>query len=122
MAGGSLLLIPMACALFGIGGDVAMQVVGVGFIIGVIQDSCETALNSASDALFTATAEYRLRRKQGIPFEMGKYATVPERELLEDALADGNPMPAEAAADGNPVPVATAASNAKDADKPATRE
>ena len=122
VAGGSLLLLPMACALFGIGGDVAMQVVGVGFIIGVIQDSCETALNSASDALFTATAEYRLRRKQGIPFEMGKYATVPERELLEDALADGNPMPAEAADDGNPALAGTAASNAKDADKPATRE
>ena len=45
-----------------------MQVVGIGFIIGVIQDSCETALNSSTDALFTATAEYAERRKQGIPY------------------------------------------------------
>ncbi len=65
VAGGSLLLIPLACSLFGIGNDVAMQVVGIGFIIGVIQDSCETALNSSSDVLFTATAEYREWRKQG---------------------------------------------------------
>ena len=57
VAGGSLLLIPVACSLFGISNDVAMQVVGVGFIIGVIQDSCETALNSSTDALFTAVAE-----------------------------------------------------------------
>lgn len=59
VAGGSLLLIPLACSLFGISNDVAMQVVGVGFIIGVLQDSCETALNSSSDVLFTATAEMR---------------------------------------------------------------
>ncbi len=65
VAGGSLLLIPMACSLFGIPTDIAMQVVGVGFIIGVIQDSCETALNSSSDALFTATAEYRNWKKEG---------------------------------------------------------
>lgn len=65
VAGGSLLLIPLACSLFGIANDVAMQVVGVGFIIGVIQDSCETALNSSSDALFTATAEFRNWRKEG---------------------------------------------------------
>lgn len=57
VAGGSLLLIPLACSLFGIPNDIAMQVVGVGFIIGVLQDSCETALNSSSDVLFTATAE-----------------------------------------------------------------
>ena len=63
VAGGSLLLIPLACSLFGISNDVAMQVVGIGFIIGVIQDSCETALNSSSDVLFTASAEYYLRRK-----------------------------------------------------------
>ena len=56
VAGGSLLLVPLACALFGIGNDIAMQVVGVGFIIGVIQDSVETAVNSASDVLFTAVA------------------------------------------------------------------
>ena len=65
VAGGSLLLIPMACSLFGISNDVAMQVVGVGFIIGVIQDSVETALNSAGDVEFAATAEYHQWRKQG---------------------------------------------------------
>ena len=65
VAGGSLLLIPMACSLFGISNDVAMQVVGVGFIIGVIQDSVETAINSSSDALFTAAAEFRQWRKAG---------------------------------------------------------
>ncbi len=65
VAGGSLLLIPMACSLFGISNDIAMQVVGVGFIIGVIQDSMETALNSSTDALFTAAAEFRSWRKQG---------------------------------------------------------
>ena len=65
VAGGSLLLIPMACSLFGISNDVAMQVVGVGFIIGVIQDSVETCLNSASDVEFAATAEYHAWLKQG---------------------------------------------------------
>lgn len=65
VAGGSLLLIPMACSLFGIPGDVAMQVVSVGFIIGVIQDSFETAINSSGDVLFAATAEFREWRKQG---------------------------------------------------------
>lgn len=61
VAGGSLLLIPMACSLFGISNDIAMQVVGVGFIIGVLQDSTETALNSSTDILFTAAADFRLR-------------------------------------------------------------
>lgn len=65
VAGGSLLLIPMACSLFGISNDVAMQVVAVGFIIGVVQDSVETALNSSGDAIFTAAAELYERRKQG---------------------------------------------------------
>ena len=65
VAGGSLLLIPMACSLFGISNDVAMQVVGVGFIIGVLQDSLETALNSAGDVEFAATAEYMQMRKEG---------------------------------------------------------
>lgn len=65
VAGGSLLLIPMACSLFGISNDIAMQVVGVGFIIGVIQDSVETAINSSSDALFTAVAEFKQWRKNG---------------------------------------------------------
>lgn len=65
VAGGSLLLIPLACSLFGISNDIAMQVVGVGFIIGVIQDSMETALNSSTDALFTAAVEFRSWRKEG---------------------------------------------------------
>ncbi len=65
VAGGSLLLIPLACSLFGIPNDVAMQVVGVGFVIGVIQDSCETALNSSTDVLFTASAEFAQWRKEG---------------------------------------------------------
>ena len=67
VAGGSLLLIPMACSLFGISNDIAMQVVGVGFIIGVVQDSVETALNSAGDVEFAATAEYHQWRKEGKP-------------------------------------------------------
>lgn len=65
VAGGSLLLIPMACSLFGISGDVAMQVVAVGFIIGVVQDSVETALNSSGDAMFTIASEMRERMKRG---------------------------------------------------------
>lgn len=65
VAGGSLLLIPLACSLFGIPNDVAMQVVGVGFIIGVLQDSFETALNSSTDVLFTATAEFKKWREKG---------------------------------------------------------
>ena len=65
VAGGSLLLIPMACSFFGIGNDIAMQAVAVGFIIGVVQDSVETALNSSGDVFFTATAEYYERMKQG---------------------------------------------------------
>lgn len=64
VAGGSLLLIPLASSLFGIPNDIAMQVVGVGFVIGVLQDSCETALNSSSDVLFTATAELAKKRKE----------------------------------------------------------
>lgn len=64
IAGGSLLLIPVACSLFGISNDLAMQVVGVGFVIGVVQDSCETALNSSTDVLFTAVAEYASARKK----------------------------------------------------------
>jgi len=69
VAGGSLLLIPLACSLFGISNDIAMQVVGVGFIIGVVQDSCETGLNSSTDALFTAAAEFRQWKKQGKPIK-----------------------------------------------------
>jgi len=65
VAGGSLLLIPVACSSFGISSDISMQVVGIGFIIGVLQDSCETALNSSSDVLFTATAELSKRADEG---------------------------------------------------------
>jgi serine/threonine transporter len=65
VAGGSLLLIPMACALFGIPSDIAWAVVGIGFIIGVVQDSCETGLNSSTDALFTAAAEFHDRKAAG---------------------------------------------------------
>lgn len=70
VAGGSLLLIPMACSLFGISGDVAMQVVAVGFIIGVVQDSVETALNSSGDAMFTIASEMRERMKRGEKVEL----------------------------------------------------
>ena len=65
VAGGSLLLIPLACSLFGISNDVAMQVVAVGFIIGVVQDSCETALNSSTDVLLTAAADIGRQRSNG---------------------------------------------------------
>jgi serine/threonine transporter len=65
VAGGSLLLIPMACSLFGISNDIAMQAVAVGFIIGVVQDSVETALNSSGDVMFAATAEFHDRMKRG---------------------------------------------------------
>ncbi len=63
VAGGSLLLIPLASSLFGIPNDIAMQIVAVGFVIGVVQDSCETALNSSSDVVFTAAAEYMKEKK-----------------------------------------------------------
>lgn len=63
VAGGSLLLIPMACSLLGVSQDVAMQMVSIGFIIGIVQDSLETALNSSSDVLITATAEYMQKNK-----------------------------------------------------------
>nr|AWI66799.1 Serine/threonine transporter SstT [Piromyces sp.] len=73
VAGGSLLLIPMACSLFGVSADVAMQVVGVGFIIGVIQDSLETALNSSGDVIFASTAEYYQwkKEKKSLPTFLG---------------------------------------------------
>ena len=66
VAGGSLLLVPMACSFFNISNDVAMQAVAIGFIIGVIQDSVETALNSSGDVFFTATAEYYDRMNRGV--------------------------------------------------------
>ena len=66
VAGGSLLLVPLACSLFGIPNDIAMQVAGAGYIVGVIQDSCETAINSSTDVLYTAVAELYQKRKEGI--------------------------------------------------------
>ncbi|UJF24266.1 serine/threonine transporter SstT [Suttonella sp. R2A3] len=63
--GGSLLLIPMACSLFGIDDGIAAQVVGIGFIIGVVQDSAETGLNSSTDVLFTAAADLSAQKKAG---------------------------------------------------------
>lgn len=74
VAGGSILLVPLAASLFGIQNDIAMQVVGVGFIVGVLQDSCETALNSSTDALFTATAEFAKWRKEGKKIDIDKVA------------------------------------------------
>lgn len=76
VAGGSLLLIPLACSLFGIPNEVAMQVVGVGFVIGVIQDSVETGLNSSTDALFTAVAEFAEWRKIGKKIVINKNTNI----------------------------------------------
>ena len=85
VAGGSLLLIPMACSFFGISNDIAMQAVEVGFIIGVIQDSVETALNSSGDVVFSATSEYYSRRKRGEDMRfLGDYA-----KKKKDAPAEG---------------------------------
>ena len=81
VAGGSLPLIPMACSLFGISNDIAMQVVGVGFIIGVIQDSVETCLNSASDVEFAATAEYHAWLKQGRQLPAFMYSKKERQQL-----------------------------------------
>ncbi|MBE6040069.1 MAG: serine/threonine transporter SstT [Clostridiales bacterium] len=77
VAGGSLLLVPLGCSMFGIPTDIAMQMVGIGFIISVIQDSVETALNSSGDAIFTATAEFYSWKKEGreIPTTFGKKET-----------------------------------------------
>ena len=75
VVGGSLLLIPMACSLFGIPSDISMQAISIGFIIGVIQDSFETALNSSGDPLFAATVEYSDRAKKGKPVNyLGEFA------------------------------------------------
>ncbi len=69
--GGSLLLIPLACSLFGIPADISAQVIGVGFIVAVLQDSCETALNSSTDILFTAAADIKRKKKEGITLDIG---------------------------------------------------
>ena len=81
VAGGSLMLIPLACSIFGISNDIAMQIVGIGFIIGVIQDSTETALNSSTDVLFTAAA---CRRAERIARAKGEKT---QREIEDEAAA-----------------------------------
>lgn len=78
VAGGSLLLIPMACSLFGIPQDISMQAVAVGMIIGVVQDSLETAINSSGDVLFAATAEYHQWQKEGREFKIGAIVDMDE--------------------------------------------
>lgn len=70
VSGGSLLLIPLACSMLGIGDDIAMQMVAIGFIIGVIQDSLETALNSSADVYFTTVAEVTEARMRGEELEL----------------------------------------------------
>lgn len=97
---GSLLLIPVACSLFGIGNDVAMQVAAVGFVIAVIQDSCETALNSSSDVLFAATAEYRDWRKQGKPIVIPKHPVgANSGAIVKDDISTGKETEAQAEAE-----------------------
>lgn len=87
---GSLLLIPVACSLFGINNDIAMQVAAVGFVIAVIQDSCETALNSSSDVLFAAAAEYRQWRKEGKPIVIPKHPVgANSGAIVNDAISTG---------------------------------
>lgn len=115
VAGGSLLLIPLACSLFGISNDVAMQVVGIGFIIGVIQDSCETALNSSSDALFTATAEYRRWIKAGRQFVMGKDNTPLDGPKVETNVDDESLDALDKSLDAAVVAEAESAAKANDA-------
>ena len=88
VAGGSLMLIPLACSIFGISNDIAMQIVGIGFIIGVIQDSTETALNSSTDVLFTAAACYRADR-------IAKAKGLKTQRELEDAAAVAMPSTEE---------------------------
>lgn len=78
VAGGSLLLIPMACSLFGIPQDISMQAVAVGMIIGVVQDSLETAINSSGDVLFAATTEYHQWQKEGREFKIGAIVDMDE--------------------------------------------
>ena len=87
VAGGSLMLIPLACSLFNIDPAVSAQVVAVGFIIGVIQDSCETALNSSSDVVFTAAAELRARRRAGLSTEL----PIPASERTHGISLDSDP-------------------------------
>lgn len=108
VAGGSLMLIPLACSIFGISNDIAMQIVGIGFIIGVVQDSTETALNSSTDVLFTAAACYRADR---IARAKGQKT---QRELEDEA----NVAMPSAAAEAR----AAAASAARPIDDPDTKD
>lgn len=87
VTGGSLLLIPMACSLLNVPADIAMKMVAVGFIIGVIQDSLETAINSSGDVMFAATAEYIEWKKQGREFKVGAVYETAEDDTPE-ASAD----------------------------------
>ncbi len=81
VAGGSLLLIPMSCSLFGISSDISMQVVALGFIIGVVQDSVETALNSSGDVLFAATAEFHNRMKHGEKIDLSRKGLAEDKSV-----------------------------------------
>ena len=101
VAGGSLLLIPLACSLFNIDPAISAQVIGVGFIIGVIQDSCETALNSSSDVVFTAAAELRARRIAGLSTTL----PIPESERTSGLKLDSTGT--EPALDGDFTPEAS---------------
>ena len=83
VAGGSLLLIPMACSLLGVDSSVAMQMVGVGFIIGVVQDSLETAINSSGDVIFCATAEFRERIKRGESIDISGKSNKPTEDTTD---------------------------------------
>lgn len=115
VAGGSLLLIPLACSLFGISNDIAMQVVGIGFIIGVIQDSCETGLNSSSDVIFTATSEYRRLIKEGKEVRMGHDAY--SDDFLDEKEKIAKIEKERAAAQDNGAQVGSDAKSASDAVK-----
>ncbi|MCC6103369.1 MAG: cation:dicarboxylase symporter family transporter, partial [Olegusella sp.] len=92
VAGGSLMLIPLACSFLGIGSDVSAQMIGIGFIIGVLQDATETALNSSSDALLTATAEFHQRRAHGIPIYMPKRGEIPPEASYTIDEKTGKPI------------------------------
>lgn len=97
---GSLMLIPVACSLFGIGNDLAMQITAVGFVIAVIQDSCETCLNSSSDVLFAATAEFREWRKQGKPIVIPKHPVgTNSAAIVKDKISTGEETTEEAEAE-----------------------
>ena len=90
VAGGSLLLIPMACSLLGVSHDIAMEMVGIGFVIGVVQDSLETALNSSGDVLFAAIAEMRQMKKEGKSIDGILYGHKNEDKNINESEANEN--------------------------------